>query len=454
MRERIHRHRTLTVAAFAVTGCLLFLPATAPGQEEPASECQLVGTAGTNVAAKAIEAARAAEDPGAMAEAYREALDALQNELAGDEPAPYLLAAQAAIGLKDYTAADGYLTRFVELAPECETPHAHDARYNAWVALYNEGIQQYQSGEIDLALESFETANMIFPDTRSLNNAALLYVEKGDNASAIENYRRAIEAPGDQDQHRNALIGMADLLLLEGSVAEALEAYQGYLERHPDDVVARIRYALALTDAGQGDEASSIFEQVLARDDLTTEQWVQVGVGLFNSERYAHATQAFDRARAGNPYNKEAMENYVSASIQGGTASEVIGLADTLVNWFPYDETSYQLLAGALSKTAEDKLAMGILQNEQEMPIIFHSIQMAQVDDDQYIVRGVVEARASGAGQAMTIQFEFLDASGQPLMTEKLSFQAPAAGETESFELTVTSDTPIAGFRYAKSEGG
>jgi tetratricopeptide (TPR) repeat protein len=429
---------------------LLVLPAAALAQEqEQAQECQLTGSRTTNDGAAALQRAQAAESPEDAERGYAEALAALEPWLDTDDPAVFLLAANAQIGLKDYLAAHGLLNKFIEIAPECGQV-ASDTRYNAWVNIYNEAIEAYQGGDTEGALGHFELANIVYEDIRAFNNTALLYLEQGNEEKAIEIYRAGLDAGGEQDQVRQALTGLGDLLLANGRQEEAASAFESYLAQFPEDVAVRVNYAIALSDTGQGEEASAIFADVMSRTDLDAELWVQVGVGLYNSGDYARATEAFANARAQNPYNKEAMENYVNASVQADDASDpILALADTLITWYPYDAANYQLYASAVAQNNDDRQAMQILQDGENTEIVFHAVQIAEVEEGSYVVRGVLEARA--AGGAIQIPFEFIGADGQVIATEMLSRPAPAPESRERFELNVTVSEPIMGFRYRKS---
>lgn len=431
---------------FVGAAWLLVFPAAVLAQEQ---ECQLTGSRATNDAAAALQKAQATESPEEARAAFAGALESLRPWLQGDDPAAFLLAANAQIGLKDYLAAHGTLNKFTEIAPECAQV-ASDTRYNAWVSIYNDAIQAYQAGDIEGALGHFEIANVVYEDIRAFNNAALLYLEGGNDEKAIETYRAALDVGGAQDQVRQALTGLGDLLLASDRQEEAASAFESYLERFPDDVPVRVNYALALSDMGQVEQSSEIFNEFLSRTDLDADLWVQVGAGLYNSGDYARAMDAFGNARAQNPYNKEAMENYVNASVQADDVSTtVLALADSLIAWYPYDAGNYQLLASALAKTDEDRRAMGVLQDGQTTDIVFRSVQIAEVEEGSYVVRGVLEARQPGS--VIQIPFEFIGADGQVVATEMLSMPSPAPESRERFELNVTGSEPIMGFRYRKS---
>lgn len=437
------------LAAGVLFGILLAVPAAVVAQE-----CQFEGSVGANTAAEKFRGITE-ETPDAEAmEAYREALEAVRPELDGENAVAYLMATQALLGLGELDEALELITTFDELAPECGE-YSANMRMNGWVRHFNAGIDRYNAGDTEGALDSFVGANDFRPDLRSTNNAALIYMEMGDMENAIAMYRLGLENPGDDPdpaQRRSAIRGLGDALVAEGRTEEALAAYSDYLETHPDDVVVQINYALAAADSGMEAEASEIFSNVLSRDDLDPEQWVQVGVGLYNSSDYEGSATAFGKARAANPFNKEAMENYVNASVQANRPGPVLALADTLVSWYPYDQTNYQLLASALARASMDDRAMQVIADQEAADIVFHSVQMGGGGGGTYTVRGSLEAK--GATGTLSIPFEFLSEGGEVIATETLTMAAPAAGQTESFQFSVTSGVPIAGFRYGKNESG
>ncbi len=433
--------------AAGVAAGLLLLPFALSAQEE----CEFDASSAGSLASEALQRLTQESTDAERTEAYNEAWEALTPELDDDNPIVFLLGAQSQIGLQNFEEAMVMLERFDELAsPEC-AHYGQDQRYNGWVQLYNDGVSAYGSGLNEEALVAFTLANAFYPDPRSYSNAALLQSEMGDNDAAIATYRAALDADishPDPDQMRNMIRGLGELLSAEGRIDEALSAYEGFLATHPDDVVIRIRYAGVLTEQGQADESQAIYAEILGRTDLSSQQWVEVGVGLYNAENFGDAATAFGNGRQANPYNKEAMENYVNASVQAGRPGPVLGLADTLVAWYPYDATNYQLLASALAKADMDERAMEIVGQGETTDLIFHFVQMAGSADGTYVVQGSFEART--ASGTVSILFEFLDASGQVVQTETLSTAAPPSGQQGSFRLEVRSGVPLAGFRYKK----
>jgi len=418
-----------------------------------AQECKLVGSAGANTAAEVLRGITEESTPDELNLIYTSAMSSLEPELDGKDrhAIAYLLASQAEIGLGDFANAKEYIDTFDGMLPEC-AEHSGNMRFRAWVELFNRGIDAYSSGDNEGALADFALANDFTPDLRSYNNAGLIYTEMGDNAKAAETYQSALDhATPDADpaQLQTAIRGLGDALTADHRAEEALAAYESYLQQYPDDVVIQIKFALSAAEAGREEEAATVFSEVLSRDDLEPQQWIEVGVGLYNSEDYEQAATAFGKARAANPYHKEAMENYVNASVQANRPGTVLALADTLVAWYPYDAANYQLLASALAKADMEDKAMEVIADQEATQVVFNFVQMAPNSGTSYVVKGSFETK--GASGALSIPFEFLDAGGQVIATEVLTTEAPAEGESQRFQLSVDAGVPLAGFRYRKA---
>ena len=413
-------------------------------------ECEFEGSGPASEAQEAFQKITAESTEEEKFAANTEAIEALSSQLGGDDPITLLFAAQALIGLGDYDEARRHLDHYDEVAPpECEQ-YGQDQRYGAWVRLYNTAVSAYSSGQNDEALETFLLANEFQLNLISINNAALLQIEMGDNLAAIETYETALAADipdADPDQLRDVIRGLGDLLSEEGRSDEARTAYEEYLNNYPDDVVIGLSYAGLLAEEDPG-ESENIYNQIMGRSDLSSAQWVEVGVGFYNVSNYGDAAIAFGNARTSNPYNKEGMENFVNASVQAGRPGPVMALADTLVKWYPYDASNYQLYASVLARADMDDRAMVVIDDGQTTDLVFHFVQMAASNDGVYVVQGSLEAR-NATGQ-VTIPFEFLDVTGRVVMTEVLSVEAPPSGQTETFRMEVRATVPLAGFRYKK----
>ncbi|WP_419948662.1 tetratricopeptide repeat protein [Candidatus Palauibacter sp.] len=433
-----------TAAAMALA--LGVMPSALFGQAE---ECEFDPSNSASEASEAMQDLAEATGADSLA-AFTEAWAALEDDLDSDNAVVFLMGAQVQMGLDDFARAAEMLDRFDELAdPECLV-HGENQRYNGWVRLYNRGVNAYNGGDTENAVASFVLANNLRPDMRTYSMAGTLQGQMGDVEGAIETYQTALATDmpeTDAEQLRDAVGSLGDLLVAAGRADEAVAAFDEYLANNPEDVVIRIRYAGVLADQGQTDESAAIYSEILGRTDLSYDQWLEVGVGLYNAQNFEDASTAFGNARQDNPYNKEAMENYVNASTQAGRPGPVVALADTLTTWYPYDQLAYQLHYSALGRADMNDQAMEVMSAEQDLPLSFTFAQMASGGGGRYVVQ--VNFTARSASGTIQIPFEFLDASGQVVTTHTQTFDAGSG----NFVFEVMSGVPLAGFRYGTIGG-
>lgn len=433
------RHSTTLMAA-ALTG-LLAWPTVGAAQDNCVSD----GNRNTRSAEVEFSLASGRDDTRPKEERYRRALEKLEPnwEMEDVPPLSYLLAANAYLELRDLPGADSMLTKLVDVAPECED-QAGRMRFNAWVAQYNGGIQALQQGDQATALERFESANLINKDARSLAYAGQIHQQMGDDAQAAELYEMALEQGGQDEIVRTASINLASLRKNAGDTEGALEIYEDYSSNHPDDVLGRLNFAIALMDADRQDEAQRIFEDLMSRDDLTFNQWSQVGIGLYRAQNFERAAEAFERAYEDNPYNKETLENLANSYYQAKDWEKLTPLAEQMVERYPLERVGYTMLAN----TKEGDAALEILQKRDGMQVEFLRAQLAATGETTYSIDGQFMNRTAEPGSTLSIPFTLVGEDGSDVMTETLELTAPGQTETAAFSLQLETSAPVAGFRY------
>ncbi len=436
-----------TTLAFAA---VVLVPAALRAQEQEEQKCVLASRPATEPAVEKITKAAELEDPVEARSLYGEALEELKLEIAeDDDPTALWLAAEAQIGLGNFEAADELLDRFVSVDPACQE-RAGDSRFNGWADAYNEAIQAYQAGDQEAALAAFLKANVIYEDSRAFNNAGLLYQNLDDVESATEQFRRAVAADNPTDQARDASLNLAEALRSLGREEEARVALQAFAEAHPDDVLAEMNYAVAQVISGDDAAAQETFTKLLARDDLTLDQWNDVGVRLYEADAFSDAVAAFGNARELNPYDWDAMNNMATAALEAEDYELAAEVSGQLVEWFPYDFDAYTRLANAKSHSNDAVGALKILQERGTLSFSLENVQLRERGENDYVVEGTVMGRGEESGGTVTIPIEFVDPQGQVAATEQLQLVIPAAGESELFQVELTSDAPIVGFRFQK----
>jgi len=416
-----------------------------------AQECAEHGNQHTRGADVELSYAARRDDPQPKETRYARALEKLEPTLSDEDPLPraYLLAGQAYLGLRDYRGADSMLTKLTAAQPDC-ADLVNELRFNAWVPLYNMGINSLRAGDDEAALAGFLQANVIFTDARSLTNAGNLYQKKGDDAAAMEMYAEALGVGGEPEMLRAASINMAELLRREGRDDEALEIYSEYAAANPDDVLGTLNYAIALMDSGDQESAEQIFSQLLTRDDLSFRQWSQVGIGLYRARDFEQAAVAFERAHEMNPLNKETMENLANTYYQAERYQELLPIAEELVQRYPNESVNYNLLANAARELGDADGALSALQTRDALEFEFLRSQLVSVSEGVYSVEGQVMDKSGTAGSDVNVSVQLLGEAGQIVASDDLVITLPGEGETTSFSLQFEVEEPVAGFQYSE----
>lgn len=414
-----------------------------------AQECAEKGNRHTRGADVELSYAARRDDPQPKEKRYARALETVGDELADEDPLPraYLLAGLSYLGLRDYAGADSMLTKLVSADPGC-VDQANEMRFNAWVPLYNMGINSLRAGDQDAALEAFLQSNVIYSDARSLTNAANIYQQRGDNGTAMDLYGTVLDAGGDPEMVRAASINMAELLRMEGRADEALAIYSDYASTNPDDVLGLLNYAIALMDAGDQEAAEQLFSELVVRDDLSFRQWSQVGIGLYRAQDFTQAAIAFERAHDMNPLNKETLENLANTYYQTERYEELIPVAGELVARYPFESVNYNLLANAHRELEDPDAALALLERRDALEFEFLRSQLAAVSEGVYSVEGQVMNKSAAAGLEVTVPIDLLGEGGQVVTSEELLITLPAEGEATSFLLQFQIEEPVSGFQY------
>ena len=120
-------------------------------------------------------------------------------------------------------ATDEYITSLV-------------TRPDDWSSHYNKGIFYQNLGDVNMALESYETAARLYPEAlMPLINSSVLYSYIGNQAKAEENLKKALEI---DPENEAASLNLGLLLAEQGKMQEAKEALLTALNVNPKQAVA------------------------------------------------------------------------------------------------------------------------------------------------------------------------------------------------------------------------
>ena len=460
----------------------------------------------TNAAGLALAQASTAEPEAAEGHfqtALNEALEGIEAD--STNPKAYLIAAQAAIGLGNYVQADTMFERAVELYPGYRDRVVSE-REQGWVTAYNEGARAMNQGELERALELFEGADRLYqgrPEARLALGS--LYLRTGQTEEAANAFRNAYEILSEpppegmaeeqinrwkQDRQEAAFNG-AQLLAQTGDFDAAAELMDEFLTTHGDSISADIRLqgriALAnfMAQAGQAQEAEALYDEILGREDLTSAEYFQAGIGFFNTGNFDRAAEAFATAAELNPYSRDALLNLVQSlysraleleeAMEDTTAADsvlaarqdtllslhdrILEAADQVREFDPLNRNLLSFMLRSLRAKAEladeaqaeefNRRAQDLYRSYQAQPYGVSEVSFTISSQNQVQITGNLTNHSGTAGETVRLRFSLMSSDGEELNSEVIETTAPEQGASTGFRTTL--DVPggqFAGWQY------
>lgn len=431
---------------------------------------------------------------------YQQALEnaklAIQEDSAN--PQGWYIAGQAYANLGDFENADAAWDRAEALYPALGQDISSE-RETAWVQAYNEGVTAIQQDDIDAAIARMEKADLIYqgrPEAKL--QLGVFYARKDQTEKAIAAYRGALEilrgAPPAQldsatraDWEANeeiAIANLAQLLSATGRDAEAEQVFRDVLAANPNDLQAKINLAGVLAKQGKADEANALYAELVGRSDLSYNDYLMIGVGLFQAERYDGAVAAFRKAVQVNPYSRDGFYNLAQAlymqanqldqtrkAARGAEAAaasnqladvheELAQAAEKVLELDPFNRNIIAYMARAyqaLSDLTQDDAAkrryresiQGALRRHEEAP--FEMMELTMIPGDDAVgVSGQIMNLKLATGEPIRLRISLLDSAGGVIGSQEVTISAPAANATATFEASVPVRGALAGWRYER----
>lgn len=486
----------LMLAAF--TACASGGGAAGAGDESPGGVDGPPDNEHTSAATLSI--VQAASSEGDEARGHYEA--ALSDALASIEAEPgnargYLIAGQAAVGLQDWVQADTMLDRAEELHPAYEEETLAD-REIGWVDAYSVGVEAANAGDVERALEVFTAAANLYderPDAHMM--MAWANVQVGDTEAAVAAYRDALDIlyspppeglneeqlEGWEENISNTSLNLAQVLAQSGESGEAADVLQRLLDERAGELEESVELqattALAnfLAEAGEAEAARALMDEILARPDLTSDHYFQLGIGFFNSGDFVQAADAFAQSAEMNPYNRDALLNLVQSLYSQAVDleeeepsadrdarlyeihGEILESAEQVRSFDPLNRNVLSFMLRAYRGQAdleEGAEAQDLAQRSQELFRTYQEqsyevsdISLNLQQDDQAAMSGLLTNLSGEPGEEVTLQFTAVDTSGGEIDSEAVSVTVPATNESVQFSADLDlSGGEFAGWRY------
>ncbi len=200
-------------------------------------------------------------------------------------------------------------------------------------AFVNWGIYLANSGEVDLALEKFESSSYMRPQTpETFNNWGIALATMGKYDEAIEKFKDAIKIDS-KCVKSYVLWGAA--LVETGKMEEAEKKYERALEFNSKNAEIFVNWGIALARQEMRQLAETKFKKAVSLSPRAHQAYFLWGVVLVEMERHAEAIEKLDFSLKLNPNNPDAWHYYSISLLKTKKLEEAYDKAKLAVDMIP-----------------------------------------------------------------------------------------------------------------------
>jgi tetratricopeptide (TPR) repeat protein len=402
----------------------------------------------------------------------------------------------------DLPGADSAFAKAQALEPKCGDD-IDRYRRQAWVPVFNAGVQAWQAGNTDSAIASFRRANQIYrAEPMGFIYIANLFVAAQQTDSAAKYFKLAASHATDPKyarDRRDALFNVARVYHAAKRYDEAAAGYRDYLAdtAYRNDVQARASLAGLYLLANKRDSALALYGQIVEHaDSASADELFGAAQAVLSAipsspdtaamndvckaagrkrtpaatprqlaarchpaaadtmqkyrvvadPQYQLTVKMYEAGLAKNPYLRDALYNLAGISYLMGDTSKVLPLAMRLYAVDPMNRLTLAKVAGGYQLIGKKDSVLYYLTLADSLAVDV-TVSNFTVTEKGAALEGVLTNARSKPSPALTLTFEFLDAKGAVVATQPQPVPALTVGATQSFKLKV--DGPgIAAWRY------
>lgn len=217
-------------------------------------------------------------------------------------PAIYFNSAGIALRMGDYESAIASLKKALKLLNKKVVPSETLSDYH-----YNLGIAYYKSGNRGEALENFQKAASLNPDScRNCYNLAVVLDESGNTDEAIKVLRKVISL---QQDFVEAYSNLGILLSNQNRHHEALDIYRKGLEVNPGEYSLYYNMGITFSECMEFEKAEKAYRTALKLRTDEHEIYYYLGAVLVQLHKYNEAVETYKKALKVQPEDSELFYN-------------------------------------------------------------------------------------------------------------------------------------------------
>jgi len=225
---------------------------------------------------------------------------------------------------------------------------------------------------------------------------------------------------------RDSLVPQAatDSAAAAAALAPAVEAYAGYLERHPDDADAALQALRLYATTGDRAGLDALVARIVASPEVSVASLVQAALSLYSDGLLAPAERLVRAALTRQPYDHGALNvgTYVYNAL--ADTARLQDIAQRRLSLAPFDPAAARAKALAWNLAGDGDSARSWVAAADTG--LGWNVQITQFQATEHgsTVSGYVRNAAQRALPAIDLVFEFLDADGAVLGTSSVAVPA------------------------------
>ncbi len=418
----------------------------------------------------AFELGEGEEQRGAFA-AILELIDiAIADEVENENPLAFLQKGQAHMFRGEFTEADMAFDKAEELYPDYFTDagmgpvSTGEARNGAWTMAFQEGAEYLNQQEFVRAVELFMMANELYSQRpEAFMNLAVALQSTGDIEGSIQSWYDAVEVmenpdfapedPADVAQWESYLpMSRGNLGSLLSSIAEradeAIAVLQVVVDEDPSNSSAQGTLAMLLSQSGAGDDAMAIFDEILANEEGSWQDYYNAGITLYQAEDWNRSALAFQKLLERAPMYRDAMDYRVWALANAGQLGEQVDVSAALLELDPNNRLILQLHYQALSaEGASQEELQPTLDQLLGLQFDIDALTLAPAQEGGS-VSGYFINKTMDPGTKVKLMFTYYDQGGNTIGSTEVEIEVPDVEGETTFSATFEAEVPVLGYSY------
>ena len=209
-------------------------------------------------------------------------------------------------------------------------------------AHYNLGLTFQKLNQLDAAIKSYKDTLSIEPNYIKVhNNLGAIYLELGQMDNAIKSYDNVlIIQPDNAEAHHNLGNALNEL----GKLDDAIKSYEQALSIQPNYFEVHNNLGSLYYELGQHDQAINSYKQALSINPDSADALNNMGIVYQTLDQFNEAASFYKKAISINPEHPEALNNLGNILKEFGQFDEAIDFYKKALTVNPkFDEAHYNL---------------------------------------------------------------------------------------------------------------